>query len=88
MTIILFINDKAKYPTTPAAAIPKRYAGTLDHWIPAFRAEIRVTKVEPRTAGMLIRKENLMANFLLNPRDRPTVIVVPERDIPGNVAIA
>ena len=36
-----------------------------------------------KTAGMLSRKENLAATSLFNPKNKPPVIVVPERDEPG-----
>ena len=37
---------------------------------------------------MDIRKENRTANFRSNPTKQPAVMVVPEREMPGQVAMA
>ena len=42
----------------------------------------------PRTAGMDNRKEKRTANFRSKPTKHPAVMVVPEREIPGQVAMA
>ena len=42
----------------------------------------------PNIAGIERIKENLAASSLSNPAKMPTVIVVPERDIPGSIANA
>lgn len=40
----------------------------------------------PRTAGILIKKDNLNASFNLYPLKRKPEVVIPERDIPGMIA--
>ena len=42
----------------------------------------------PRTAGMLSRNEKRTANLRSKPTKQPVVIVIPEREMPGIVAIA
>ena len=51
-------------------------------------ASFSVRMFAPRMAGMDIRKENRTANFRSNPTKQPAVMVVPEREIPGQVAMA
>ena len=51
-------------------------------------ASISVRRLAPKMAGMDIRKENRTANFRSKPAKQPAVMVVPEREIPGQVAMA
>ena len=40
----------------------------------------------PNIAGNDIKKENLPAKSLLSPKNKATLIVIPDLDIPGNTA--
>ena len=51
-------------------------------------ASFKVRMLAPRTAGMDSRKEKRTANFRSKPTKQPAVIVVPEREMPGQVAMA
>lgn len=42
-----------------------------------------VSMFAPRTMGMTIRNENLIAVFSFSPRRSPVEIVEPDREIPG-----
>ena len=58
---------------------------------PALWSLISLGKCEttaPAISGVERRKENLVAASRVNPRNRPVVIVMPERDTPGKSAKA
>ena len=71
-----------------ATATPTRYTGTSPQIIPASTASFRLRMLAPRIAGMDSRKEKRTANFRSSPTKQPAVIVVPEREMPGQVAMA
>ena len=54
----------------------------------SWMASIIVRRLAPRMAGMDIRKEKRTANFRSKPTKQPAVMVVPEREMPGQVAMA
>ena len=56
--------------------------------MPASTASFRLRILAPRMAGMDSRKEKRTANFRSKPRKQPAVMVVPEREMPGQVATA
>ena len=56
--------------------------------MPALTAFARERMFAPSTAGSDIINENLTAKSRFSPVAMPAVIVVPERDRPGIVAMA
>ena len=60
-----------------------------DMFMLAFLKPFANSKIkEPRITGMEIKKENLTASSLFTPKILAVDIVDPEREIPGNIAIA
>jgi len=74
------------YPEINAARVPKRYDNQSDLSRLSIFESLRI--VAPNMAGIERMNENLAASSLSNPANIPTVIVVPERDIPGSIANA
>ena len=87
MSAIIRSSRMQRYPTTAATATPTMYTGTSAQMIPASTASFRLRMLAPRMAGMDMRKEKRTANFRSKPRKHPAVMVVPEREMPGQVAM-
>ena len=78
-----------RYPTTAATATPTRYTGMSETMMVfSAMASLSVRMLAPRMAGMDMRKEYRTANLRSRPTKHPAVMVVPEREMPGQVAMA
>ena len=76
-----------KYPTIAEITVATAHAGTADACSGALATSFNSNTTAPKTAGIDIIKEYFTANFFSKPQSRQAVIVVPERDSPGIVAI-
>ena len=74
------------YPTSPAMIAPMIQQRTSIPEIGSDTASLISRTDAPRIAGTDIRNEYLTAKRLSNPLSRHAVMVVPERERPGNVA--
>jgi hypothetical protein len=72
-----------RYPDNADAVIPAIYMPGDANSPPATSASEKI--FAPSTAGIDIINENFTAYSLLNPDNRPPVIVAPLLDMPGRV---
>jgi hypothetical protein len=75
-----------KYPDMKAAKNPAMYNIEFASKF-APKSPISVNPA-PKITGIDNRKLNLAANSLSRPKSNPVDILVPEREIPGKIAIA
>ena len=54
--------------------------------VPNLNTSLNSNTAAPKIEGIEIRKENLVANSLLNPLNKDPTIVEPDLDIPGVMA--
>lgn len=78
-------NRMERYPKTKEQTNPARIGTRFDCKIMTMPSVLRIT--DPAIAGRAIKNDISSASSFLSPQTRPPVIVVPERESPGRMAV-
>ena len=79
--VLIANRPDIKAANTPIITIPVEISP-----IPNLNTSLNSNTAAPKIEGIEIKKENLVANSLLNPLNRDPTIVEPDLDIPGVIA--